>query len=251
MRSILLCEGVDDAYILGYFLYKTSGWHLKAQEELSELYSLPKKKYRKQNIDVYVKDDQRLAIWSAGGKDSFLDAYGFVKYVNENHPNQGIDQLIIMTDRDKDQISDCLARMQNELRIKGIDISDLQNKRKNCYRYQDEGETYELSVIPLIIPFDMEGALETVLITGLSNLSEENAYVVEKANEYIRRLIDEGQLRTYLQHERLILKAKFSSVIAVINPERSTTTYDRVLRAYDWEEQPSVKEHFEVLNEWI
>lgn len=251
MRSIVLCEGVDDAYILGYYLFKTQGWQLVNEKELSVLYKLPRKANKKQYIDVYEKNDNSIAIWSAGGKDCFGNIFDFVVKTNKNHPEEGIDQLIIVTDRDRDQVQYCLTQMQKELMEHGILVSELCNRESSYYQFEIEGDSYCLKVSPLIIPFDQEGALETVLMNGLASMCTENAYVVKNAVSYIDRLVCEGDLVQYLKHARQVLKAKFSSTIAVINPERSTATYDRILTAFEWEKHEAVKQNFRVLDEWL
>lgn len=47
----------------------------------------------------------------------------------------------------------------------------------------------------------------------------------------------------------VLLKAKFSSVIAVTNPDRSTGTYNKLLTSHEWYNYEEVIKHFEILIE--
>ena len=38
-RSIILCEGFDEVYILGYYLFKTNSWKKNKNKKFSELMS--------------------------------------------------------------------------------------------------------------------------------------------------------------------------------------------------------------------
>ena len=79
MRSIILCEGFDEILIIGYYLYKTKGWLYQKDGSFSQLYSFPKLHKRNQLIEVYKKNNDLLAIWCVGGKDSFELAFKFIK----------------------------------------------------------------------------------------------------------------------------------------------------------------------------
>ena len=88
MRSIILCEGFDEILIIGYYLYKTKGWLYQKDGSFSQLYSFPKLHKRNQLIEVYKKNNDLLAIWCVGGKDSFELAFKFIKKTNFNHPEK-------------------------------------------------------------------------------------------------------------------------------------------------------------------
>ena len=51
----------------------------------------------------------------------------------------------------------------------------------------------------------------------------------------------------YLASRRLILKAKYSAVIAVTNPDHSTGLFQDMVMACPWEKSPHVQEHFDVI----
>lgn len=83
----------------------------------------------------------------------------------------------------------------------------------------------------------------------MAAIASEGSLVVEKAKEYIDGL--KKDLEKYLKHERLELKAKFSAVISVTNPERSTATFDKLLMSHDWERYPTIRNNFSAFNEFL
>lgn len=192
-----------------------------------------------------------IGIWAVGGKDSFDEAYRFVQNVNSLNPNEGIDKIFIVSDRDKEEIEDCLKALHEKMNICGLKVAKLTNHQVNQYFYEVEEEKYCLEVIPVIVPFEQTGALETVLTEGIAETGDEERYIVDSANTYITELLKSGRLHKYLQHERQILKAKLSAVISITNPDRSTNLFDKVLMSWDWETKEAVKNHFEVITDCL
>lgn len=251
MNSIVLCEGFDDVFILGYYLYKTDGWDYKKDGKISELYDFPKVNFRNQIIEVYKKGNDSLAIWCVGGKDSFEEPFKFLKKINEQHPEDGLGQVFVLSDRDNFEIEECLKIIEDKMKKSGLDVGNLKNNQSNFYVYEVENETYKLNVVPIIIPFEEAGALETVLMVAIQESGEEDKLVVEEAKKYVNSLIHSGELKKYLQRDRQILKAKFSSAISITNPDRSTALFNTLLMSYPWEEKEEIAKHFRVLNEML
>lgn len=254
-RSIILCEGFDEVYILGYYLFKTNSWKLisnNKNKKFSEYYSLPKVNPRNQLIEIYEKNEDRLAIWSVGGKDNFLKAFQSIKEINLNQPEYAINQVFIIQDRDNSEIESATEKIKITLKNSGIDIERLNNNALNAWNFQSEGEDYITNIIPIVLPFDEQGAIETILMKAISESSEEEKYIVDRANKYIKEFfIPEKKLNRFLTHEREKLKAKFSAVISVTNPDRSTATFNTLLMSHSWEEKEEIKKHFQILNELL
>lgn len=245
MRSLILCEGFDDVLLLGYYLFKTVGWRFNPKGVFAKLYNFPKLDFKRQAVEIYEKGNDLLGIWAVGGKDSFSEAYKFVCRVNSLNPTEKIDKIFIVTDRDQNEIEQCLLDMRNKMYSCGLNVAELLNNQSNVYSYVIEEEIYHLEIIPIIVPFDQNGAIETVLMEGIAETGEEEEYIVSCANEYITDVLKSGRLHNYLQHERQVLKAKLSAVISITNPDRSTSLFDRVLMSWDWETKNAVRRHFE------
>ena len=88
-----------------------------------------------------------------------------------------------------------------------------------------------------------------MLINAIAESGKEDKYVVEKAKQYIDELLASGELVEYLKHNRDRLKAKFSSVISVINPEKSTTLFNVLLMSHEWEKKKEIQKHFKLIKE--
>ena len=251
MRNLILCEGFDDVLILGYYLYKTQKWVFDPKAIFSNFYKFPKIDVKRQVVEVYKKNDDLVGIWAVGGKDSFEAAFTFIYKVNSRYPQQGINKVFIVTDRDNCAIENSLEILKEKMKNCGIEIQELYNNQENLYSYEVEEEMFDLSIIPVIVPFDQVGALETVLLQGIAETGAEEQFIVEYANKYITDILDSGRLHTYLKHERLILKARLSAVISITNPDRSAALFDRVLMSWNWEEKNAVRKHFETITKYL
>lgn len=249
MRSFILCGGFDDVLIWGYYLRKTQGWNYDPKGSFSNFYKFPQIDTKRQVVEIYKREEDLLGIWSVGGKDAFEPAFKFINKINIQNPDQGINKVFIVTDRDNNEIDSSLDSFVEKMKRCGFDITKLHNMQANHYFYEIEDEMYCLDIIPIIIPFDRTGALETVLMDGIAETGDEESYIVDCANKYIDGVLDSGRLHKYLQHERYILKAKLSAVISITNPDRSTALLDRVLMSWEWENKDAVRRHFEAITE--
>lgn len=253
MNSIILCEGFDDLWFLGYFIHKTSNapkWDYgDGKGIVSENFQLPKIDKRRQKIEVYQRGGDRLAIWAVGGKDSFEFPISTIRKFNISFPDERFENIVIVADRDTDDISKCIKNLETMFELVGWDLF-LENNKKIPLTYKDDFNegNYSTNIVPIIIPFDANGALETILINSIASSGKsEDAFVVEAAKKYICDIISSGNLSTYLQHERLKIKAEFSAIISITNPDKSTGLFNDLLMLYDWETRDEVKKHFEII----
>jgi len=253
MRSLLLCEGSDDAYVIGYYLYGASEqkWKRNNKTKFSENYLLSKVTSKNESIDIYEKDEDVLAIWGIGGKDNFTKPFKTISNICQEHPGDGIDQLFIFLDRDESDISHCLKKLEADMSAVGLNVPRLKNSQENVMQFQSEEESYGMKIIPIIIPFDEHGALENVLLNGLASEDEESKCVVEKAKNYVRCFYKSDIRKRYLSNERLKTKAQFSAAIAITNPDHSTKRFDQLLTAHEWYDNESVKNHFKMINKLL
>lgn len=249
MNSVILCEGLDDVLILGYFIHKVSGglkWIYNNNATISDNFTFPLKNKKRENQEVYTRENDKLFIWCVGGKDSFDFSIKTIYKFNTNFPNERFEEILIFSDRDKDEISTAIMKIQDLFKSNGW-VMQLSNNKQNPFQYEVDGEEYKVNISPIIIPFEIEGALETVLMTGIADTCEEDRFVVDSAKKYIKEVTESDKIATYLKRDRLKLKAEFSAVISIINPDRSTSSFDKLLMSQNWEEKTEVKRHFELL----
>lgn len=249
MNSIILCEGLDDVLILGYFIHKVSSgskWIYSDSATISNNFNFPIRNKKRENQEIYTRGEDKLLIWCVGGKDSFDFPIKTIYKFNTSFPNERFEEIIIFSDRDKCEISTSVLKIEGLFKSNGW-LMTLANNKQNSFRYEANGEVYEANISPIIIPFETEGALETLLMDGISDTCDEDRFVVDSAKEYIKRAIDSGKIATYLQRDRLKLKAEFSATISIMNPDRSTASFDKLLMSQNWEEKAEVKRHFELI----
>ena len=249
MKSVILCEGLDDVWFLGYLIHKWSDekWAYKPKEKISSKYSLPV--WRKnEKCEIYIRNSDRLAIWGVGGKDRLVEALEEIDKINRYFQEDLLENIVIVSDRDQNEIAETLSPFEQKLKDLGLSVA-LSNNSKNKVTYEINDEHYSVFIYPIIIPFNAKGALETVLMTAISGDSKEDAFVVEEAKYYVSKIYESGKVGKYLQHLRERLKAEFSSVISIINPTRSTATFDELLMLHNWEENEHVRNQFKLLRE--
>lgn len=252
MKSIVLCEGPDDLWFIAYYLHKTAGWDTIEGKRVLWAW----KNYQvsplndRQQVQYLEKRTDTVCIWCAAGKDGFSNCLKTIvdKYVKEI-PADAVDSIVIVCDRDSDTTESILKGFEESL----PGISPLQNKTRTGYSvFLEEGEIGATTVTPVIIPFNKEGAIETLLMSAVGESGPQGERIVQSAEQYVDSLAGQDEVRArYLSHARLILKAKYSSTIAITNPGHSTGLFQDMAMNSPWEESPYVKEHFDVIRNAI
>lgn len=244
MKSVVLCEGRDDLWFISYYLHKTANWNIvKPSKSVWKNYRLSTLTDR-QEIQYLSNGSDYIAIWSVSGKDSFENPIGEILRFISDFPFDPIDSIVVVRDRDNDSVDDILCKMNSwfdgSIALTNRTTSILSRTIEECDVYTQ--------VTPVIIPFSEAGAIETILKTAIREEGEEEAFIVNSADEYISALIESGKVGIkYLASSRLILKAKYSAVIAATNPDHSTGLFQDMVMACPWEKSPHVQEHFDVI----
>ena len=100
------------------------------------------------------------------------------------------------------------------------------------------------TILPVIIPFDEAGAIETLLLQAIEDSSDDGKRIAQSSREYIRQF-EVAPLSQYLNKQRLRTKAKYSAAVAITNPDHSTGTFMDFMLATPWEQSASIKTHME------
>ena len=246
MNSIILCEGQDDLWFISYFLHKTDGWIMDNNyKSLWTNYKIPQNKASRKVVYMK-KDNNGVAIWSVGGKNSFAEPLHIIieKFVKEI-PSKALDSILVVRDRDNDNETEILAGMAKIIK----DGLSLKNKITTiCDIECSNGEIAHTQITPVIFPFDEDGAIETLLMNAVKEKSEGGKIIYKEAQKYVSFLENNDDVReNYLKNARLILKAKYSSMIAITNPDHSTGLFMDMMLATPWEKSAYVQEHFNVI----
>ena len=255
MNKLILCEGKDDNCILGYYLFKSSNepkWMYNKKTKLSANFQLITNPNGREIVEIYVRGNEskdKTAIWSVGGKDCFEEAIGKAIKICKKFPLERFEDIVIVTDRDDEEIGAVENRISAIFNKFGWDIT-LRNHTKNNFEYQVEDRNYSVNISPVIIPLDQNGALETILMNGYANVGDnEDKLIVSESIRYIDDLVNSTMLHKHLTKDRMKLKAKFSTMISVINPDHSTRALDDILMCFEWEKSPYIQKQFSIIED--
>lgn len=180
-----------------------------------------------------------------GGKDAFSHAIEAIfSRIISNYPQNVIDSVVILRDRDTDQEKDILATLKNALH-KELSLS---NHSTSVYSDVIDGTQVSINITPVIIPFDDCGAIESLLLEAIREVNSEGALIADEACRYIDGLVKNPDIgRIYLKHEREAVKAKYAAAIAATNPGHSTGLFQDLVFSCPWEKSECVQRHFSVV----
>ena len=253
-RSVILCEGQDDLWFISYYLLHAAGWDNKRAKELWRNYQI--KPSKGQNVNYLKRKNDTALVWCVGGKDAFHDPVATLNDFNRKYPDSPIDSLVIVRDRDTDPEPAILENLQGYFeKLDGYlpydsDPFVLKNQTATKYKVQSrDGREVLTCVTPIIIPFDEEGAVETLLINAVQESGPGGKAIVHSAKEFVSSLgkCDPVLKEGYLARQRMVLKAKFSSVIAITNPDHSTGSFQDMILKCPWDKSDTVKEYFSAI----
>ncbi len=265
MRSVIVCEGTDDLEIIADYLENKGQWEkCLNNRNLQRDFELPQIDFiRGKSYAEYEHNTDRLVIWSVGGKDSFEEAYKYLGVQISAISSPDIDQILFFLDRDEDDIATVLNKVQadidgkilqaqNESPDNEIQISTLENAKQAKINFKILGEDYLIYVVPLIIPFDRNGALEDMLMQAIQAKTE-GAYIIGQGTSYIQNMAENEAIREeYFKNKaRLQKKALFSAIMSVVSPTHSRKTYNEILKSVAWYNDETICEHFNAFDSYL
>ena len=106
-------------------------------------------------------------------------------------------------------------------------------------------QEHQVEVLPIVLPPDGNGELETFLLNSLSASSDADELLVERARVFIDDIPDEP----YLSHRRYRPKACLGSVLSVISPDWVFSRLDERLLLIEWETLEQVANIYGMLEE--
>lgn len=247
MRSIIVCEGSDDLWFLGYYLNKVLSWDICSPELWCPIYELSAK--QKQEVQYFYSPNNinQVAIFSSGGQDRMESLVKEWISLIEAQPSHPIDSIVFFRDCDN-RSPDALAHdMENWFFIFPSWLPKnflLQNNTVSVLQNEIDEVDITVSILPVIIPFDENGAIETLLLKAIEDSSQDGKRIAECARAYINQF-EYNPLECYLNKQRLVTKAKYSAAISITNPDHSTRKFQDLMYSTPWEESASIKNHME------
>lgn len=246
MKNIIFCEGKTDAILLSYYLGKVAGWEF--DNKLTRKTGLPIRNNENEEVNVYTKADSELIIWAVGGVNNLdYSISSILEATKVLEKEKSYKKLIILMDRDQaEDDSRILEKIKANIANQEIHLSRLSNNEWSTCNYINEFEEENvIEILPIIIPFDKQGALETFLMDAICDFGEEEASIVNKSKEFISSF----NLINYLKNQRLKLKGELAVTLGTMFPEKTFTPIDSMLKQINWEEYRTIQEGFSKLEE--
>lgn len=190
-----------------------------------------------------------------GGKNAIIQGFDALfhmvlkKYMNLE---DRITDVAIVMDRDEQEIEETLWELEQSCKKICSDCASLTNNSITDLHFKDEsGENQSIKLLPIIIPFDDYGCIESLLMHAQATRGMDEKEIVHRAIEYVDNIIEDGIANRYITHRRFITKAKFSSMVAIMNPDHSTRKMNQLLIDCPWEQNPVIDQHFSLLYDMI
>jgi len=249
MKRIILCEGKTDAILISYFLIKRFGWSYTDKQvirlpvardnEMLNWYRHPEKR------------DGELAIWGVGGIDNLAARLGNVieRTQNERDPKNRFERIVLFFDRDRRNEEECANLIKEwatgcKLKLTGtLQLGKWTDATTNLLKTSPE--SYQLSILAIVLPPDGKGNLETFLIDALKKHSNVDKHLSEEASTFIGNLPDEP----YLFRQRLRSKACLGAILSVMSPDWVFSKLDERLVQVQWEDITYVLDAYQKLDE--
>ena len=237
MNRLILCEGKTDAILLSYYLEKTAGWKTTSALKTLDI------KARQDNESAYwyKKGNEMLLICGVGGKDNFANFFN--RDIKKAMLSAGAcSRVAIVTDRDDRSIADIERSISNNL---SPFFHSIQNRKWLVNEYVDLfNMPQQLESLLLVIPTDQQGALETVMLSAIS----EDPYdkrIVDQCEDFVENI--RPNAAKYISTDRLQLKAHLSTVWAIQSPEKAFDFIDRQIKTVSWEKYTTLHACFGIL----
>ncbi|HVJ50267.1 hypothetical protein [Desulfitobacterium sp.] len=195
-----------------------------------------------------------LCIRSAGGVSKIPTILEQVLDLNQLGSFSKYERILVISDRDEvgtEQkfITDLSVKFKN---FNVVFSSYIEHNSWNKATYSDvlKEESQEVSrveFLPLIIPFEETGAIETFLLDGLCENSEKedelktDKIIIEQCRTFIDNI---NCNEKYLCHRREKTKAKFQTVFVVRTPADDFNQRQSLLRSVPWERYETVQNGF-------
>ncbi len=238
MNKLILCEGETDAILLSYYLGKVAGWQFckKPPKDIAI-----KPDSFQESVNWYEKDDDRLLICGAGGKDC-IQSFFRKKILKPVIDAGAFSRIALVLDRDDkavDSVEDHASYIFRPV------VSEMKNNQWVENTYDDAyGTKQTMEALLVAIPTEHQGALETLMMDSISE-DPYDAMIVEKAGDFVK------EMRTvaakYVSSNRKELKAHLGVTWAVQYPEKIFKLMNEQILSVEWEKSEVLRKCFEQL----
>lgn len=246
-NSIILCEGSTDYALLQYYMQKAYSW-----EDCTE----GRYHYDGQKSRLLKKEERFLTIAPSGGCKKLSSEFKDVLERNlVADKSELFDKIVIVTDNDDSAERENVLHGIHEV-IANFDsrVEEIVNDSWSkfiLYRQISPFE-HQCEVLPLIIPFDTEGAMETFLLKALAESNEYDKTLVEKSNVFVEEvaaICNPNKEEDYLKHRRYRTKAKFDVYFSIRTPAEQFNKRRDIIKDVPWEKYVTIQKCFNELGQ--
>ena len=238
MKTIIFCEGTTDLLMIQFVLQYKYDWKYQGFVENSVSNRILKR--------ILKKDGDLVEINSCGGMMNIPNEMSKLKDKLElaTKRDELYDKVIVMIDHDTmttnaeflDKINEKLETDFKEYHM---------NTDVEWSIYNGVFGNYVVPFFIKCIPESETGAIETVLLEALGTDELEKG-LISDSKKFIEETA-ENQNR-YLQKKSRVCKAIFNTYFAIRTPEEKYDERARVLKAYDWRNNPVLSQGFDFLD---
>lgn len=243
IKGIVLCEGDSDMVLLGSYISQ-----IKKSTYMKQFEENP---FPGEKISWYSDEsDNVIGIWDVGGNNFTPKVQKIMKREIQEHQ---IESVIVVTDYDdeeaaKERPEEIYRAINDTLKIDKYDIlSSLEqhNKWQQLYFRGGFSQRVMIRYCYLLVPYDSQGALETFMLTALSEKSASKKEVIIQVKDFI------GNFKSteYLQKRREKIKGELSVSVAIFNPTRMFDLMNELIKQIDWSVFDQTEKQFGILKE--
>ncbi len=243
MRSIIICEGSTDFTLLQYYMKKVHSWSECGKGGKS---TFNPKGFDKSKSRDFSKNENLLTIISAGGCAGMpnLLLQILLRNLASMNDDEIYSKVVYLTDNDEEQTKeDVFSNLKKVCGEVGV-CGEFANNEWSEVELENKFCDAKVEILPLVIPFNEKGALETFLLETLRKNNEYDASVIDRGNAFVDMIASE---KCYLKHRRDVVKAKLNLFFSVKTPAEQFAMRQDILKNIAWEEYENVQMCFKEL----
>lgn len=245
IKAIILCEGETDQILIGLYLESISQYHYITNKKFENIFINEKINWYTDNSDNII------GIWDNGGNN--FDSS--IKNICDREKNieHLIEHVVIITDHDDETVENDKPKKIYELLSSGLGTnSQLTNTLKNnewlTFNFEAPFScAAQMKVCYLLVPLEEQGALETYMLSALTEDKAEQKEVIEQAKEFIENIHTE----VYLKGRRLRTKAVMGVSLSVFNPEGIFRIMNEILHSVNWSKFEISQRQFRIISDLV
>ena len=242
MKSIIICEGNTDSYLLQNLMKNAFDWKIQNGSSC---------KQNRFNVDCE-KDGNIATISVAGDSNKISETFSSILSFNLMATElERYKKIILVTDNDEMDTKEkhICSIIEKVNSVYGISIgdSDFNCNNWNVFKSVSKtGDAVETEVALVLIPPDGNGALETFLLDTKSKKDEYERKIINKTCNFVDT-VDEQ--KRYLRKARQITKAKFNVYMSVATANVPYKEQEHLLKDFPWKENEFILRTFSKLKE--